>query len=40
MLFKETQSSIGIDVIVVKKHMSFLNLVENYVRLNKVKKES
>ena len=37
VVFKETQSSIAIDVIVVKKH-PFLNFVEKYARL-KWKKE-
>ena len=38
VLFKQSQLSIEIDVIVVKKHV-FLNFVEKYVRL-KQKKES
>ena len=38
VLFKQTQLSIEIDIIVVKKHI-FLNFVEKYVR-SKRKKES
>ena len=37
VLFKQTQSSIEIDVIVVKKYV-FLNFVEKHVRLKRKKK--
>ena len=38
VLFKKTQSSLEIGVIVVKKHV-FLNFMENYVRLKWKKKK-